>query len=245
MNIDIIGAWMDALLDAVDLKTVFLASVLEKFIPLLPSYVLFPAIGAGASTVEDLIVKCLIAASGSLCAALAWYGVGVAVGEQRVRSVVERYGKWLLLKTSLYEQMSSSYRNNPFMITVLGQMVPTVRIFHALPAGVLRLPLAKFLVASALGSLMWVSILAGCGYALHLQGWSVSETGAGLLVVLIVTEGVGLTVVVTVNRLRKHLSTKRGTTAVAMRGRWCLSIMQDARLQPSFLRKSALSAFRK
>jgi hypothetical protein len=80
---------------------------------------------------------------------------------------------------------------------------------------------------------------------LLLHGWSVPETGAGLLVVLIVTEGLRLTVVVTVNRLRKHLAMKRGTTAVAMRERWCLSIMQDARLQPSFLRKAALSASRK
>jgi alkaline phosphatase len=219
MNFDILDRWIDALLNVVDLKSVFLASLVEKFIPVLPSYVLFPAIGAAASTTEDLVVRCLIAALGSIGGALGWYSLGVAVGERRVRSLIERYGKWFFLKTTLYDQMSASYRSNPFMITVLGQMVPTVRIFHALPAGILRLPLRPFLLATALGALSWISVLTGAGYILHLQGWSVSEIGFGLFAALITAEAVIMFAVVTLKNIWRHRPEKHHSTPMALEGR--------------------------
>jgi len=226
MTVEILEQWADALLNAVDLKTVFLASLVEKFIPVLPSYILFPAIGAGASTGEDLVWRCLIAALGSIGGAVGWYAAGVAIGEDRVKSFVERYGKWLFLKPKLYNQMSSSYRRNPFLITVLGQIVPTVRIFHALPAGVLRLPFGSFLLASALGALCWISALAGAGYVLHLQGWSVSETGLGIFAALVATEVAALLVVVSVKRIRAQLSGPSPAAAIAMNGRQSVPISQ-------------------
>lgn len=218
MTIEILGQWADGLLNAVDLKTVFLASLVEKFIPVLPSYILFPAIGAGASTGKDLILRCTISALGSIGGAVGWYAAGVAIGEDRVKSLVQQYGKWLFLKPRLYDQMSISYRRNPFVITVLGQMVPTVRIFHALPAGVLRLPFGLFLLATALGALCWISALAGAGYMLHLQGWSVSETGLGIFAVLVATEVAALLIVVSVKTVRTQLSGPNPAAAVAKGG---------------------------
>ncbi|CDZ70424.1 SNARE associated Golgi protein-like protein [Neorhizobium galegae bv. orientalis] len=203
MNIDMIGDWMDALLNAVDLKTVFLASLVEKFIPVLPSYILFPAVGAGASAIDDLVLRCVVAALGSIGGALGWYCVGVAIGEHRVRSLVKRYGKWMFLKTTLYEKMTASYRSNPFLITVLGQLVPTVRIFHALPAGVLRLPLGSFLLATALGAFGWISVFAGAGYAFYLHGWSVSAIGVGMFAALATVECAGIVVVLALKRAKR------------------------------------------
>ncbi|MBY5775413.1 DedA family protein [Rhizobium leguminosarum] len=218
MTIEILGQWADAQLNAVDLKTVFLASLVEKFIPVLPSYILFPAIGAGAATSQNLVCRCLIAVLGSIGGAVGWYAAGVAIGEDRVRSFVERYGMWLFLRPKLYNQMSTSYRRNPFIITVLGQMVPTVRIFHALPAGVLRLPFGSFLLATALGALCWISALAGAGYILHLQGWSVSETGVGIFAGLVATEVVALLAVVSAKKMRSLLS-RPNSAAIAVGGR--------------------------
>jgi len=61
-----IAAMVDGLLEAIDLKSVFLAALLEKFIPILPSYVLFPAIGMGATGIVDLLLRCVIATVGSV-----------------------------------------------------------------------------------------------------------------------------------------------------------------------------------
>ncbi|PON08014.1 hypothetical protein ATY29_08010 [Rhizobium hidalgonense] len=143
---------------------------------------------------------------GSIGGAVGWYAAGVAIGEDRVKTFVERHGRWLFLKPKLHEQMSASYRRNPFMITILGQIVPTVRIFHALPAGVLRLPFGSFVLATALAALGWISALAGAGYILHLKGWSGSETGLGIFAGLVATEVAALIAVVSVKKIRIQLS---------------------------------------
>lgn len=182
-------AEIEALLDAATLPDVLLAALVEKFIPVLPSYVLFPAIGMGAQGIGDLLLRCLVAAAGSLGGALAWYLLGAAIGAGRVRRLVERHGRWMLLSPALYERMSLAYRRRPFAITLLGQLVPTVRIFQALPAGVLRLPLRPLLAATAIGSLGWIVPLAGAGHVLRLYGWTAAEAGLTLLAALVAIEG--------------------------------------------------------
>ena len=48
-----------------------------------------------------------------------------------------------------------------------GRLVPTVRTLISVPAGLARMPLPKFLLWSALGSLAWTSLLAVAGYVLE------------------------------------------------------------------------------
>lgn len=179
----------DTLLKAVDIWSVFLASFIEKFIPVLPSYVLFPAIGMGATDWPNLLGRCLVASLGSVAGAAAWYYAGALIGPERVQHWVTRYGKWVLLKPSLYKKMRDVYERNPFRITFIGQMIPTVRIFQALPAGVLRLPVVPFLFATALGAQFWIIPLAVAGFLLRQYGWSAAEAGFSLFLTLIAIEG--------------------------------------------------------
>src|SRR3712207_8922848 len=44
-------------------------------------------------------------------------------------------------------------------------MVPIVRSFISVPAGVVRMPFAQFVLYSAAGSLIWNSVLIGLGVA--------------------------------------------------------------------------------
>src|SRR3712207_8124748 len=44
-------------------------------------------------------------------------------------------------------------------------MVPIVRSFISVPAGVVRMPLPQFLLYTAAGSLIWNSVLIGLGVA--------------------------------------------------------------------------------
>lgn len=180
--------YLDNLLQAADLQVVFLVTLIEKFIPILPSYIMLPAIGMSATSGTDLIMRWLVATLGSLGGALAWYMIGSMIGPKRIRHFVAQYGKWVFLKLSLYDKMSASYKQNPFSITAIGQFLPAVRIFQALPAGVLRLPLLPFLAATALGSQGWIISLTTAGYFLHLAGFTPTETGLGLFVALLTIE---------------------------------------------------------
>ena len=49
---------LDVLLRAASLEAVFLAALVEKFLPILPSYVLYPAIGIGAEDGWTLAARC-------------------------------------------------------------------------------------------------------------------------------------------------------------------------------------------
>ncbi len=206
ISITRVNAILDRLLQAADLQSVFLAALIEKFIPILPSYVLFPAIGMGSSDVVDLLLRCFVASVGSVGGAAAWYLIGASIGPWRVERLIGHYGKWIFLKPQLYERMSTSYRERPFRMTFFGQLVPMVRIFQALPAGVLRLPFLPFLAATAIGAQCWILPLAVAGYVLRRHGWSTSEVGLGLLCALLLIEGLAALVMLDVTKRRNRVS---------------------------------------
>ena len=182
------GSFLDELLEAADIRSVFMAALMEKFIPILPSYVIFPAMGMAARGNSELLLHCLVATLGSVAGAACWYLLGARIGAARVEQLVDRYGRWMLLTPELYQRMAVSYERRPFSITLLGQLVPTVRIFQALPAGVLRLPLLSFFAATTVGALCWIMPLAMAGHALRGLGFSPTQAGLSLLVVLVALE---------------------------------------------------------
>lgn len=190
-----ISGILDEALKTADLTSVFYAALVEKFVPVLPSYVLFPAVGMGATGAADLMLRCLVAATGSIGGAIGWYLLGAVIGPQRIRQVVLRYGRWVLLTPHLYERIAGSYQRRPFGLTFAGQLIPTVRIYQALPAGVLRLPLLPFLLATAIGALCWIMPLAVAGHILRAHGWSAAEAGLALLATLLAVEGATLLIV--------------------------------------------------
>jgi membrane protein DedA with SNARE-associated domain len=190
--------------EPIDLLSVFLISAVEKFMPAIPSYVLFPVIGMSASSALDLLLRCLVATAGSVTGAAVWYFVGAAVGPLRVRGFIARYGLWLLLKPQFYERLAASYQHRPFRVTVIGQLIPTVRIFHGLPAGVLRLSLLPFLAATAIGAQCWIVPLSVGGFLLRRQGWSAVEIGLGLMAAILTIELLVLLAVIARAWLRRR-----------------------------------------
>ncbi len=190
-----ISGFLDEVLKTADLTSVFYAALVEKFIPVLPSYVLFPAVGMGAAGTTDLMLRCLVAAAGSIGGAIGWYLLGAVIGPQRIKQVVLRYGRWILLTPRLYERVAASYQRRPFGITFAGQLIPTVRIYQALPAGVLRLPLLPFLIATTIGALCWIVPLAVAGHVLRAYGWTAAEAGLMLLATLLTAEAITFLIV--------------------------------------------------
>lgn len=187
-----VSAAVNGLLEMADLGSVFLAALLEKFVPIFPSYVLFPAIGMGATGIPDLLLRCVTATVGSVGGAAGWYLLGTLIGPLRIQRFVRGYGRWIFLSPQLYGRIAASYRRWPFGITFVGQLIPTIRIYQALPAGVLQLPLLPFLIATSIGALCWIVPLAIAGHSLRQYGWTASEAGMGMLAVLLATEGVAL-----------------------------------------------------
>lgn len=142
-------------------------AVVEKFVPLFPSYVLLMFLGMTVSDSATLAMTILVTTVGSVIGAIGWYGLGRALGSQRIETLVARFGKYVFLRPTLYGRLTNAYRSNHFWVTLIGQTLPTVRIYLALPAGVLRLEPRAFLVATSLGTLIWNMPFLSLGYALR------------------------------------------------------------------------------
>lgn len=163
-------------------------AVAEKFIPLFPSYVLLMLLGLTVPDGTMLAMTIMATSVGSVVGAIGWYGLGRAFGSQRIEGLVTAYGKYVLLRPSLYRQLTDAYRGNHFWVTLIGQTLPTVRIYLALPAGVLRLEPRAFVAATAIGTVIWNMPFLILGYAL--RGSSHDPVGIGFWVaaVLIAVE---------------------------------------------------------
>jgi alkaline phosphatase len=161
----------------------------EKLIPIVPSYALLVFIGMTIVPDPDTLILTIMAtAGGSTAGSLCWYGVGRAIGPNRITRVVGRCGRYVFLSPALYRRMSDAYRRNDLCVTALGQVIPTVRIFMPLAAGALGLERWNFLLAIALGSLAWNTPLLTLGYLLRNTGRDPLYVGLLALCGLLVTE---------------------------------------------------------
>jgi len=182
----------------------------EKFVPIVPSYVLLMLLGMTAANGTALALLIVVTVAGSVGGALAWYGFGRAVGGARVARLVARFGKYVFLRPDLYQRLTDAYRSNHFWVTLFGQTVPVARVYLALPAGVLQLELLAFTVATALGALIWNMPFLSLGYMLRNSGHDVAEVGFWTAIALIAAE----TLILLVVRLcRARLSHRRAFAA--------------------------------
>lgn len=153
-------------------------SFAEKFLPVLPSYVLLVLFGL--TTVHNTTdLGSTIAAStlGSVGGAVVWYSLGKIAGKYPCERLVTRFGKYVFLRPELYRRFMAAYERRHFWVTFIGQTIPTARIYLALPAGVLGLPVAPFVLATTLGTLAWNAPLITTGYLLQDTGCSPTATG--------------------------------------------------------------------
>ncbi|MDH2345946.1 DedA family protein [Bradyrhizobium sp. SSUT18] len=163
-------------------------AIAEKFIPLLPSYVLLMLLGLTVSDGAMLAMTIVATSVGSVVGAIGWYGLGRALGSQRIERLVRTYGKYVLLRPSLYQKLTNAYRGNHFWVTLIGQTLPTVRIYLALPAGVLRLEPRAFVTATAIGTVIWNMPFLSLGYALRGSGQDPVGIGFWVVAILVAVE---------------------------------------------------------
>ncbi len=171
-------------------------ALLEKLIPVLPSYVLLIGIGMVAVSGAEMLGPVIAAATlGSTLGGLIWYGLGRSLGAGRVEELVGRWGRWIFLSPALYRRLTDSFRRFQFRIVLIGQTIPTVRIYLALPAGVLALPMRSFIAATFIGTIFWNAPLITVGWLLRNSGRDPVSVGFVVLAIIVAVEAAFLIVV--------------------------------------------------
>jgi alkaline phosphatase len=160
----------------------------EKLVPVVPSHVMLMLLGMTVTDSKARVVMVFSTTAGSLTGSLIWYGVGRTIGATHIETAVTRFGKYLFLRPRVYQRLVSAYRQNHFRVTLIGQTVPVARIYLALPAGILQLPVIPFATAAALGILMWNTPFLVLGFLLRGTGHDPADVGFWTSIVLVAME---------------------------------------------------------
>ncbi|MCC4617533.1 VTT domain-containing protein [Xanthomonas campestris pv. asclepiadis] len=177
-----------ALVVSCGLPGVLAVSYIEKFIPVVPSYLMLMVVGMTASSAPALLAAWAVSVTGSVLVTVSWYAIGRALGNTRVRAVVGRYGRFVFLRIATYEHLAQSYRRNDFRVTLAGQAIPVARIYLALPAGVIQVRFWAFLLASSLGIAGYNLVFVLVGFFLRGTGHDPLVTGMLIAAALVALE---------------------------------------------------------
>jgi len=132
----------------------------------------------------------LVGAVGELLGAyLAWF-----IGRLAGRAVVDRYGKYLLLSHRDLDRAEAWYDRHPRFGVLGSRLLPVIRNFVALPAGIAEVPLVRFGVLTFIGSLIWDAGMALIGYSVG-QRWREVMKGfndAGYVLAVLVVAAIAL-----------------------------------------------------
>ena len=145
--------------------TICLAMFLENIIPPIPSEVIMP-LGGFFVFQQKLNFYFLILSGllGTVLGALPWYYLGRLVNEKRLSNFLDKRGKYLGISSNDLTKSKRWFERYGVSLVFWGRLVPGIRTLISVPAGIELMPLRKFLIWTALGSLIWVALLTYAGY---------------------------------------------------------------------------------
>ncbi len=86
------------------------------------------------------------------------------------RPLVERYGRYVLIHEKQMDRADQWFRHHGDGAVFFGRLLPGIRTYISLPAGVAEMPFGRFLIFTLLGALPWTLLFTYIGYVLG-QKW--------------------------------------------------------------------------
>jgi len=100
----------------------------------------------------------LAGALGCVAGSMVAYWIGATGG----RALLLRYGRYVLISHHDADRADEFFARHGDITIFLTRLMPIVRTFISLPAGIARMDVRKFAIYTFLGSLIWCFILAPC-----------------------------------------------------------------------------------
>ncbi len=169
---------------------VFLMFLESSFIPFPSEVVMIPAGYLAYKGEMNLVLVILAGIFGSLAGALLNYYLAIKLG----RPFLLHYGKYVMFNEASLQKMENFFARHGHISTFTGRLIPVVRQYISLPAGLARMNLAVFSFYTSLGAGIWVAILALLGYFIGGNETLIREYLRGIIVILAVAIILGITV---------------------------------------------------
>ena len=161
---------------------IFFLMILESALIPIPSEIIMPFSGFLASTGKLSSVGVILAGSlGNLVGSVITYYLGIRLG----RAFLIKYGKYILFRVHHLVWTEQLFQKYGDKISFVGRLLPGVRTYISLPAGIGKSNFIKFVVYTLLGSIIWNSLLTYGGIQLG-RSWQHIDKYSGYLDIIAV-----------------------------------------------------------
>jgi membrane protein DedA with SNARE-associated domain len=163
---------------------VFIGMTLESACIPLPSEIIMTFSGFvvwQGNTNMTLLGITIVGAIANLFGSLIAYYVGLIGG----RPVLEKYGKYILITHSNLERADKWFEKYGYEAVFISRMLPGIRTFISLPAGIAHMDIKKFIIYTFIGSLPWTFALGYIGILLG-PHWDLIESYFHILDIVVI-----------------------------------------------------------
>jgi len=113
-------------------------------------------------TPSFILIAGLYAGLGSAIGASITYWVARIGG----RPIIEKFAKIFRMDLAMIDKAEDQMHKSGIGLVLIGRVIPGVRTFISIPAGLARIPFPKFFIATFIGAYIWCTLLIGAGYVL-------------------------------------------------------------------------------
>lgn len=159
--IEIISSWALRIIDETGYTGIFILSVLESAAVPIPSEVVVPFSGFLAAQGRFILWLVIILVSlANLVGSIGIYWLARTLG----RSALEKFGKYIFISRHELDKADVLFQKHGSKFVFVGRLLPVVRTFISVPAGVAKMNFWKFSFYTFFGSLPWNFALALVGF---------------------------------------------------------------------------------
>jgi membrane protein DedA with SNARE-associated domain len=159
--------WITNIMTSLSYWGIGLLMFAENLFPPIPSELIMPLAGfTVAQGKMNFTLAVLAGVIGTILGAFPWYYAGKLLGEERLKSLADKYGKWITVSSQDIDKATRWFSRYGNKAVLFGRLVPGVRTLISLPAGLSGMSLAPFVIYSTLGTTAWVMLLTFLGYIL-------------------------------------------------------------------------------
>jgi membrane protein DedA with SNARE-associated domain len=157
--------WVFRVVQGLGYAGIALLTLLENVFPPIPSEVIMPLAGFIAGEGKFSLMGAIVAGSaGSLAGSTVWYFIGRRVGSERLRQWVDKHGRWITMSNEDVDKVHQWFQRRGGIAVFIGRLIPGIRTWISVPAGLNEMPFWPFMLYSALGTLIWTTLLTTAGY---------------------------------------------------------------------------------
>lgn len=156
--------WIVYMMNTYGYIGILILIAVENIFPPIPSEVILTFSGFLTTTSDVTMTGVIIFSTiGSMIGAVILYGIGRLLDVKKLEIIVDRWGYLLRLTRKDIKKADEWFAKVGIWAVLIGRVVPIVRSLISIPAGMAKMNLGIFLLFTALGSLIWNSVLVYVG----------------------------------------------------------------------------------